>query len=349
MLATMKLVTWVLGLVAASSFSCISPVMHFGAGKSAHEAQHDTLAEFMPATLSTDGAWRGPVKDATILVYADDEYRAQNLKWQQTFGEQLEYANAVLGPQFGVHLVADYREWNHHAPGNGLPEDLEDLRKVDPGDHALSVIGLTSSLGLVSATFDLLGYADVGGRYAMLRGYADLEERKAFARAFPDLSSDERDNALEARRRHKTAAVLLHELAHNLGAPHEATADTLMNPAYSEHAAAFSSDAHAIIQRTLDQRLGRESTAPVVETAAASAPPMLKVHKTLLVDVSADAVTLDGAAKTDSELSIVFSGDAAADKDTEVILHKDKGVPSSKLVEVIDRAKAAGLTKFTIR
>jgi hypothetical protein len=324
--------------------------MHFGAGKSAHEAQHDTLAEFMPAVLSTEGAWRGPVKDATILVYADDEYRAQNLKWQQTFGEQLEYANAVLGPQFGVHLVADYREWNHHAPANGLPEDLEDLRRVDPADHALSVIGLTSSLGLVSATFDLLGYADVGGRYVMLRGYADLEERKAFARAFPDLSSDERDNALEARRRHKTAAVLLHELAHNLGAPHEATSETLMNPAYSEHAAAFSSDAHAIIQRTLDQRLGRESTAPpppVAETAA-PAPPMLKVHKTLLVNVSADAVTLDGKAETDGELTLAFSGNAALDKDTEVILHKDKGVPSAKLVEVIDRAKAAGLTKFTI-
>jgi biopolymer transport protein ExbD len=328
--------------------------MHFGAGKSAHEAQHDTLAEFMPAVLSTEGAWHGPVKDAKILVYADDEYRAQNLKWQQTFGEQLEYANAVLGPQFGVHLDAEYREWNHHAPGNGLPEDLEELRRLDdtrPGDHVLSVIGLTSSLGLVSATFDLLGYADVGGHYVMLRGYADLEERKAFARAFPDLSSDERDNALEARRRHKTAAVLLHELAHNLGAPHEATSETLMNPAYSEHAAAFSSDAHAIIQRTLDQRLGRESTAtppPVAAATTDAPPPMLKVHKTLLVNVSADAVTLDNKIETDSQLTMVFSANAALDKDTEVILHKDKGVPSAKLVEVIDRAKAAGLTKFTI-
>jgi biopolymer transport protein ExbD len=123
-----------------------------------------------------------------------------------------------------------------------------------------------------------------------------------------------------------------------------------MNPAYSEHAAAFSSDAHAIIQRTLDQRLGRESTAPpppVAETAA-PAPPMLKVHKTLLVNVSADAVTLDNKIETDSQLTMVFSANAALDKDTEVILHKDKGVPSAKLVEVIDRAKAAGLTKFTI-
>lgn len=198
-------------------------------------------------------------------------------------------------------------------------------------------------------TFDLLGFADVPGHHVMLRGYADLEERKGFARAFPDLASDERDNALEARRRHKTAAVLLHELAHNLGAPHEGTADTLMNAAYSEHAAAFSSDAHAIIQRTLDQRLGRETTAaPPVETAAAAPPPVLKVHKTVMVHVMADGVTVDDKPETDGELGMVFSGDAALDKDTEVIVHKDKGVPSAKLVEIIDRAKAAGLTKFTI-
>jgi len=331
---------WVLGLVAAG---CMSPVMHFGSGKSAHEAQHDTLAEFMPAVLSTEGTWRGPVKDAKIRVYADDEYRAQNLKWQQTFGEQLEYANAVLGPQFGA--------WNHHAPGNGLPEDLDELRALDPGDDVLSVIGLTSSLSLVSATFDLLGLAEVPGRHVMLRGYADLEERKGFARAFPDLSPDERDNALEARRRHKTAAVLLHELGHNLGAPHEATSETLMNAAYSEHAAAFSSDAHALIQRTLDHRLGRETTAapPTTEAAATVPPPMLKVHKTLEVHVMADSVTLDNKPETDGELTTAFSANAALDKDIEVIVHKDKGVPSARIVEVIDRAKAAGLTKFTIQ
>lgn len=338
-------------VVSVAVAGCISPVMHFGSGKSAHQAQHDTLEEFMPAGLSTEGTWPGPVEDATIRVYADDEYRAQNLKWQQAFGEELTYANAVLGPQFGVHLVADYRAWNHHAPGNGLPEDLEELRAVDRADgpdHALSVIGLTSSLGLVSATFDLLGYADVPGQYVMLRGYADLEERKAFARAFPDLSSDERDDALEARRRHKTAAVLLHELGHNLGAPHEVSSETLMNAVYSEHAAAFSSDAHAIVQRTLDQRLGRATTATPTAGAPPAAPPALKVHKTLLVQVTADAVMVDTNPETESELTVAFSAYAALDPDTEVILHKDRGVPSSRLVDVIDRAKAAGLTKFTI-
>jgi biopolymer transport protein ExbD len=335
---------WVALLILAG---CISPVMHFGSGKSATQAQHDTLEEFTPTKLSTEGTWHGPVAEAKIRVYADDEYRAQNIRWQQTFGEELEYANAVLGRQFGVKLVADYRVWNHHAPGHGLPEDLAELHALDPGDDVLSVIGLTSSLSLASATFDLLGLAGEPGRHVMLRGYADLEERKAFALAFPDLTSDERDTALESRRRHKTAAVLLHELAHNLGAPHETISDTLMNATYSEHAVAFSAEAHAIIQRGLDQRLGRETSAPVVVDAAP--PPVAKVHKALVVHVTADRVTLDDLTEDESGLSMRFSVEAAYDKDTEVIFHKDKGVPSSRLVEVIDRAKAAGLTKITIQ
>jgi hypothetical protein len=340
---------WAVALILVG---CISPVMHFGAGKSATQAQHDTLVEFTPGRLSTEGTWQGPVAQAKIRVYADDEYRAQNIHWQHTFDEELDYANAVLGPQFGVKLVAEYRVWNHHAPGNGLPEDLDELHALDPGNDVLSVIGLTSSLSLVSATFDLLGLANEPGRHVMLRGYADVEERKSFALAFPDLTSDERDAALESRRRHKTAAVLLHELAHNLGAPHEAIAETLMNPTYSEHAAKFSAEAHAIIQRGIDQRLGRETAAPTVVDAAPTpvAPtPVAKVHKPLVVHVTADGVTVDDLTEDEGGLSMRFSVEASYDKDTEVIFHKDKRVPESRLVEVIDRAKAAGLTKFTIQ
>lgn len=331
---------WVVAAVATAS-ACMSPVMHFGGGKSAQESQHDTLGELMPATLVMEGGFRPPYRDATVRVYGDDDYRAQNLHWQQTFGEQLEYANAVLGPQFGIHLVADYREWNHHAPGNGLPDDLDELKMLDAGADVVSVVGLTSSLSLASATFDLLGYASIGGRHIMLRGYADLEERKVFARAFPDLPADERERALEARRRHKTAAVVLHELGHNFGAEH-VVGDTLMNPVYSEHAAAFSDDSHAAVQRGIDERLGRKH-----RTLEPLPPPV--AHPTLFVHVTAASALIDGDAASDSELSTRFGEAAAADKDTEVIFQKDKGVPSSRLIELIDRAKAAGLARFSMR
>src|SRR5687768_1790648 len=100
-------------LLVVGLVGCMSPVMHFGEGKSAKQAQHDTLStHFFPAPLATEGPWRGPIKDAKIRVYAADAYRAQNRNWRGTFDEGLEYANAVLGPNFGVRLVADYREWN---------------------------------------------------------------------------------------------------------------------------------------------------------------------------------------------------------------------------------------------
>lgn len=249
-------VRWLLVLVL---IGCVSPVKPSGGRTSAKRAQREQLHELLPVALSTEGPWRGPIVDAKIRVYADDEFRTQNLDWHRTFDETLEYANAVLGPSFGVRLVPDYREWEHHAPGNSLEDDLKELERLDDGGDALTVVGLTSSLSLVSATFEQLGYADVPGRHMMLRGYADLVERNAFKDAFPDLSRDERERAHDARRRHKVAALLLHELGHNLGAPHESADDTLMSPNYSRTAAAFSAEAHATIQRTLDQRLGRSA------------------------------------------------------------------------------------------
>ena len=343
----MKWVLGILGIVFAAG--CISPVMTFGSGKTAKEAQHDTLNEFVPTQLAIEGPWRGPVMDARIRVYADDDFRAQNRNWRQVFGEELEYANAVLGANFGLHLVADYREWNHHAPGAAMSDELDALQKLDDGGDVLSVIGLTSSLSLVSATFDQLGLAYSPGKHVLIRGYADLEERKSFAEAFPDLPAAERENALVARRQHKTAAVLLHELAHNLGAPHERAESTLMNASYSERAASFSSEAHSIIQREIDQRLGRSGARPQEAQLAAAAPPKkaTKVHPTMIVHVTAGGVLIDGEAP--ANLSAAFRTQAATDVETEVIIQKDKDVLSGRVIEVIDRAKASGLTKFSIR
>lgn len=89
---------------------CISPVMTFGSGKTAKQAQHDTLVTFTPGRLSYEKSWPGPVMDAKIRVYADDEFRTQNHKWREEFEDHLDYVNAVLAAKLGVRLVPDYRE-----------------------------------------------------------------------------------------------------------------------------------------------------------------------------------------------------------------------------------------------
>lgn len=327
--------------------ACVmSPVMRFGGGKSRVEAQHDTLSDLLPARLTMDRAFSGPAATATIRVYADDQYRAQNLDWRKSFEGILDYANAVLGPQLGVKLVADYREWKHHAPNATLENHLRELVALDGGDGALCVVGLTSSLGLVSATFDQLGVAELGGKHMIVRGYADVEERREFAAAFPDLATDERDNAHASRRIHKTTTVFLHELAHNLGSAHEPAADSIMSASYSHRAASFTAQGRTTIQATLDYRLGRSTEAPV-PVQAAHTPA--KSHGTLVVRVMKSGVMIDGRVCDESEANILFSMQAAMDPKIQVVIERDRDAPREAVPETVERAKAAGLEHFTFR
>jgi biopolymer transport protein ExbD len=296
----------------------------------------------MPAQLESDGAWPGEVRVAKIRVWADDDYRAQNVRWQRGFAEQLDYANAVLAPLAGVRLVAEYRSWPRHAPGSTLDDSLAALAKLDPGDGVLSVVGLTSALGLASATFEQLGLANLPGRYMMLRGYADGAERAAFERAFRDLRPDERAALIEARRRHKTAALLLHELGHNLGAPHEDDPDAIMNSMYSHHAARFSARSRALIVANLDERLGRKSTPLALPAATAR-------HPKLLIGVSASGeAVVGGRPVDDATLDELLRDGVADDRDTELVVKASKAAPYAAVVKLLDRAKAAGIARVTL-
>src|SRR6187402_3305633 len=244
----------VVGLVGLAA-GCVSPVMHFGSGKSAKEAQRETMSDFTPVQLETQSKWGGQITTRKIRVWADDRYRAQNVRWQQSFEAPLELTNLVLTSLFGLRLVPEYRVWERHVAGSTIAEDLEALAERDPGSDVLIVVGLLSSLPLVSATFDDLGYASVGGRHLIVRGYADLEERKLYADAFRDLLPEERELSLEARRHHKTAVVLLHEIGHIFGSDHDVDQDTIMNASYSHRASAFSAKAREVMLRTIDQRV----------------------------------------------------------------------------------------------
>lgn len=251
-------VAMVAGLVMAVPGCFISPVIPIGSGKSATQVQHEGLGKLFPAQLAAARKWPGEVRVAKLRVWADDEYRAQNMRWQHGFDEQLDYANQILVPMLGVRLEADYRAWDHHAPSATLMEHLQALAHDDPGDDVVWIVGLTSALSLVSATFDNLGVAYLGERHVVLRGHANLEERKAFERAFSDIGAEERENVLEARRRHKTTTVLIHELGHSLGALHEVERDRIMHPGYSHLAASISDRNRELMSITLEDRLKPE-------------------------------------------------------------------------------------------
>jgi len=264
---SMKVMAAVLGAVGLSA-CLISPVIPIGSGKSAKQVQHEGLDKLFPAQLVALHKQPGAVRTAKMRVWADDEYRAQNLRWQRGFDEELDYANQVLIPLVGVKVEPEYRDWSHHeTPGGTLETELAVLAEHDPGEDVVWVVALTSSLSLVAGNFEQLGVAGLGDRHLVVRGHADLEERKAFERAFPDLPAEERAQVLEARRRHKTTAVLLHEMAHSLGALHETEADWLMNPIYSHRAASISDRNRDLMLISIEERLKPEKERDARTTA----------------------------------------------------------------------------------
>lgn len=341
----------VVGVMVAG---CMTPVMTFGSGKSAKQAQHDTMSEMGPARLATDEKWKGQVVTKRIRVWADDQYRTQNRQWQKTFEEPLELANLVLEPVIGVRLVAEYAVWERNVPGSRLGDDLTALQERDPGEDVFAVIGLTSSLPLVSATFDELGMAYLNGRHITLRGYADLAERKMYENAFPDLRAEEREMALVQLRHHKTAVVLLHEIGHILGVDHEIDADTIMNAAYSAHATAFSAPAREVMLRSADERVGRKgatSDAPVMPGMASNPKPKPTIsvtpHAPIVIRVTKKSATLvDGKPLAGDALDAALQAAFDQDPATKIVISEDKGVPTGVVGSLIDRAKAIGLTKF---
>jgi biopolymer transport protein ExbD len=337
---------------------CVSPVMHFGAGKTAKEAQHDTMAEFGPARLGTDEHWKGEIATKKVRVWADNQYRTQNIHWQETFEESLDLTNSIISELLGVRLVPDYAVWDRDVPGATLMDSIKALQEQDPGDDVFVVIGLTSSLPLVSATFDELGLAMVDGRHLMVRGYADLEERKMYANAFPDLRREERELALDQLRRHKTAVVLLHELGHIFGVRHETDVASIMSSTYSNRAALFSDDARTTMLRSVDERLHRVSTTPVMASARPVVAPVaapvvekptpvvLVHHDPVVIRVTKKRETIvKGVSLSAAELTAQLEAVYSDDPTTKIIINEDRHVPTGFMSELIERLNEVGFER----
>ncbi len=321
----------------------LSPVYRFGGGKSSKQAQTDHASRLAPPALGVDDEYEGDVRTVKIRVLADEEFRAQNVRWQQTFQELLDHANEITTTQFGVRFEAEYKSWDYRsAPGDRLELKLAALGAADAGSDVFAVVGLTGSLSLVAESFDQLGVASLPGKHIVLRGYHDHGERAMFDKAFKDLDEPQRDALHRARRRHKTVAVFLHELGHNLGAAHRDQPNTLMNPLYSVKSSTFDAASRDTIQITLDRRLGRAARPTRAVPGAGEHPTLVIVldetGNRLVGGNILDEPTLDGL------LRLHYTDD----HETAVTIKAHANTPMASITAVVDRAKAAGLTRISI-
>jgi predicted Zn-dependent protease len=212
----------------------------WGCANSHIKSQRRDLSRVTPVELAAPTKFEGDVRTAKVRVWADSDHRGQSARWRRRIADEIDYANQLLVPMLGLRLeIAEIGPWDRHEPGASLRETLTDLAAHDNGDGVHFVIGLTSALSMVSTDQHELGMAEVLSKYIVLRGFSDIEERKAFERRYPDIEA-EREEVLDARRRHKQTVVLLHEIGHSLGAIHEQEAGWIMHPIYGPEASAIS-------------------------------------------------------------------------------------------------------------
>lgn len=82
-------------------------------------------------------------------------------------------------------------------------------------------------------------------------------------------------------------------------------------------------------------------------SGAAQEIDVTRASLVLLIPVQGDIV-VDGKTIADGDLDNLFRASFTKDKTTQVVLQADKGVPHGRVVNVMERAKAAGLTRLAI-
>lgn len=250
-------------LIVALAFiaGCPTPYM------SRISSEKKTLAKQLPVELEAPNPYTGKPRVAKIRVYADEGYRSKHQRWQNQFGEELDYANQYLQPLLGLQLEAEYKVWDR-AGDTPLRVTLDELAKLDPGDDVAWVIGLTSSLESFSDITDDLGMSYVLGTHIVLRGYSDVKEREQFEKALPDMSAADREEVHDARRRHKQTVLLVHELGHTLGAIHETDESWIMYPKYSTKQATVSDRNRELMMLAIPDHILPKKSRDVAATAA---------------------------------------------------------------------------------
>jgi biopolymer transport protein ExbD len=181
----------------------------------------------------------------------------------------------------------------------------------------------------------------------MVRGYADLHERKLYEDAFRDLLPEERELALEQRRQHKTAVVLIHELGHTLGVGHDEAEDFIMSASYSIRAAKLSASSKDHMLAAINVRVGRSDAR--VPTPAAAPMPVAEPSGPLVFHISVDGSIKRGDKLVgDVDLDNFLNDAFARDPKTEVVIRRARKAPADSVEKIVSKATAVGLTRVSI-
>lgn len=245
------------GLCLASSVACYDS--SWGqAKKSQQSVAQARTPQTLQATRDEDTPASALTRERIVRVraLATPRHVAETTDWQRRLADMLEDANRVLTPTLGARLVlAEARGFSPRTPDDSLAGVLDELAAADGGDDVDWVIGLTGSVPRFEESFHELGMARLSSKHLVLRAINDASELGAIEKGFPDLDAAERSKLFLSRKRHKRATVLLHEIGHTLGAPHQPDGKLIMTPRYGIAVESYGQAASELLRVTLEERL----------------------------------------------------------------------------------------------
>lgn len=212
-----------------------------------------------PRALQPTGGEEGAARLRVMRIhaYASPRYTAEVVDWRRQLEALIDDANRLLGPTLSIRLeVATAATWAERSDGQGLGDQLTELRSQDDGSGADWVVGLVGSVPRAEVSFHQLGLSNRPGKHIVMRAMSDATELDAIQKNLKELNDAARQELYTARKRHKVTTVFLHEIGHTLGVIHERDAAAILSPRYSSDAERFSPEATEWMRATLRDRLG---------------------------------------------------------------------------------------------
>jgi Matrixin len=210
-----------------------------------------------PAPVSRNASAR--VQQLRVRALVTRTFTAQVIDAPRHLRELLEDVNRVTERDLAVHFeLVETRAWEL-ASDEDIDKVFEALRAADLGDGVDFVAGFVGALPRATRSFHDVGRGSLVGKHVVVRAPSSAERHDSIEKAFDELSQDQRHDLEKRLRRHRAAAVFLHEIGHTLGSVHETSPQSIMFPTYDSKMSAFGASANDVMRATLGKRGAAES------------------------------------------------------------------------------------------
>ncbi len=208
------------------------------------------------------------IQTLRVRALVTRSFTAQVIDAPRHLRDLLEDVNRVTERDLAMRLeLVETRPWDL-TNDEDIEKTFDALRTADPGDGVDWVAGFAGALPRATRSFHEVGRGSLVGKHVLVRAPSSAERHDNIEKAFDELPETQRRDLEKRLRRHRAAAVFLHEIGHTLGSVHETSPQSIMFPQYNAKVSAFGPSANDVMRAALGKH-GEGDAAVAREVVAA--------------------------------------------------------------------------------